>query len=423
MSVKVQVFVGVLLRVVLFRLGVFDWLGKRIELTTPLNQWYRLQEGLALLHRGQSPYEGDTCHETPLVLLYFNALTSLGQWAVYLHYIIVDLLICYALHRLVFLHHRRMVNDQSEEQYMYGKGCGAILIRLDRTLQDFVVSLYLLNPLTLLVTSSLSTGNLSNLFIALTLCSAIQGSPVLSAVFLACSSYLSLYPLALVVPLVLIAYETSGILGAVRSVVAVAVSIAGLLGLSYYITQSWDFLNAVYGIILLVPDLTPNYGLFWYFFTEMFDHFRLFFLCVFQINAFIMSIPLSIRFHDQPVFVFCLVVSLTSVFKSYPSFGDVLLPLAFLPLWAHLYRNMRFTLAIVVMFIISIILGPVFYHLWTSTGSINSNFYFSMTLVYSLAQIFLVSDLAYSQLIYLYDLQHGWPRVDKNGQTIKLKLS
>lgn len=47
---------------------------------------------------------------------------------------------------------------------------------------------------------------------------------------------------------------------------------------------------------LTVPDLTPNIGLFWYFFTEAFEHFRIFFLCVFQINAFIYVLPLSVRF-------------------------------------------------------------------------------------------------------------------------------
>lgn len=46
---------------------------------------------------------------------------------------------------------------------------------------------------------------------------------------------------------------------------------------------------------LSVPDLTPNIGLFWYFFAEMFEHFRLFFLCVFQINVFFYTIPLSIK--------------------------------------------------------------------------------------------------------------------------------
>ena len=34
---------------------------------------------------------------------------------------------------------------------------------------------------------------------------------------------------------------------------------------------------------LTLPDLTPNTGLWWYFFTEMFDHFRPFFLMVFNV--------------------------------------------------------------------------------------------------------------------------------------------
>jgi len=35
---------------------------------------------------------------------------------------------------------------------------------------------------------------------------------------------------------------------------------------------------------LTLPDLTPNTGLWWYFFTEMFDHFRPFFLVVFSVS-------------------------------------------------------------------------------------------------------------------------------------------
>jgi GPI-anchor transamidase subunit U len=33
-----------------------------------------------------------------------------------------------------------------------------------------------------------------------------------------------------------------------------------------------------------LPDLTPNPGLWWYFFMEMFDHFRPFFLMVFSVS-------------------------------------------------------------------------------------------------------------------------------------------
>ena len=35
---------------------------------------------------------------------------------------------------------------------------------------------------------------------------------------------------------------------------------------------------------LTLPDLTPNTGLWWYFFTEMFDHFRPFFLMAFNVR-------------------------------------------------------------------------------------------------------------------------------------------
>ena len=36
---------------------------------------------------------------------------------------------------------------------------------------------------------------------------------------------------------------------------------------------------------LTLPDLTPNPGMWWYFFTEMFDHFRPFFLMVFSVRT------------------------------------------------------------------------------------------------------------------------------------------
>ena len=59
---------------------------------------------------------------------------------------------------------------------------------------------------------------------------------------------------------------------------------------------------------LTVPDQTPNLGLFWYFFTETFEHFRIFFLCVFQINAFVYILPLTVRFRYVYVCVYNLCV-------------------------------------------------------------------------------------------------------------------
>ena len=45
--------------------------------------------------------------------------------------------------------------------------------------------------------------------------------------------------------------------------------------------------------------------------------------------------PLS---SDHPVFLAYILLSLMALFKSYPSVGDLSLPLALLPLWSHTFR-------------------------------------------------------------------------------------
>lgn len=90
---------------------------------------------------------------------------------------------------------------------------------------------------------------------------------------------------------------------------------------------------------LTVPDLRPNIGLFWYFFTEMFEHFRMLFICAFQINcAFLYLVPLTLRLHDEPMLLATSLTALMAIFKSYPSLGDVGFYLALLPMWKHLFH-------------------------------------------------------------------------------------
>jgi phosphatidylinositol glycan class U len=90
---------------------------------------------------------------------------------------------------------------------------------------------------------------------------------------------------------------------------------------------------------LNVPDLRPNVGLFWYFFTEMFENFRLLFTCAFQINATLLYlVPLTFRLHGEPMLLAASLTALTAIFKSYPSLGDVGFYLALLPMWKHLFN-------------------------------------------------------------------------------------
>lgn len=102
-----------------------------------------------------------------------------------------------------------------------------------------------------------------------------------------------------------------------------------------------------------MPDLNPNVGVFWYFFTEVFEHYHQFFLCVFQINILVYVLPLAItlRFistcrnparvgdlRHSPVFLFMEYHMLVGIFKPYPSVADAAIFLSFLPAWAHLFH-------------------------------------------------------------------------------------
>ena len=111
-----------------------------------------------------------------------------------------------------------------------------------------------------------------------------------------------------------------------------------LLFASYHLMGSnASFLASTYGFVLSVPELTPNMGLFWYFFTEMFEHFRLFFVATFQLNVFVYVVPLSIRLRKDPFLLAFTLIGLVAVFKSYPTYGDVGFYLSMLPLFAHLF--------------------------------------------------------------------------------------
>lgn len=161
------------------------------------------------------------------------------------------------------------------------------------------------------------------------------------------ASYLSLYPALLFIPLVLLCYDrvhqtsqqpTKAALYILQHAGILVASVAGLLALSYIITGNfWEFMSATYGFHLLVPDLTPNVGLWWYFFIEMFDSFREFFLGVFWLHLASYVGGLTARLRRQPLFVIASLLGVFAIFKPYPSISDASLYFAMLPLYRHLF--------------------------------------------------------------------------------------
>ena len=88
---------------------------------------------------------------------------------------------------------------------------------------------------------------------------------------------------------------------------------------------------------LLLPDLTPNVGLWWYFFIEIFDSFRSFFLVVFQLHLVIYVIPLVLRLHRNPLAIVTTLMGIISIFKSYPSVSDLSVYLGLLSLHTDIF--------------------------------------------------------------------------------------
>ncbi|KAL7266665.1 hypothetical protein RUND412_010782 [Rhizina undulata] len=394
--VILTIFFAVALRLVLFAAfpSLPNLLTNRVEISTPVTSFKRLQEGLFLYTHGVSPYDGGVFHQAPLLLAFFTSLPS-SPIATYLAYILADVQSALALARIaasgVSVSSRYHKSSRKDSQWAPWA----------------VAAAFLFNPFTIATCISRSTIVFTNTAILIAISKAVQGNGLASVLALAMSSYLSLYPALLLPPIIILSYDclpekvrkqSLYNFAAVKTSIFLA-SMAGLLGLSYFITSnSWEFLYSTYGVHLLLPDLTPNVGLWWYFFIEMFDSFRNFFLCVFQLHLAIYVGGLCIRLRKQPLAVITTLLGISAIFKSYPSIGDTALYISLISLYRHIFPLMRYAFFATSTLLYATFLGPAFYYLWIYAGSGNANFFYAITLVWSLAVTVIVADVLFAVL-------------------------
>jgi len=124
---------------------------------------------------------------------------------------------------------------------------------------------------------------------------------------------------------------------ALQHTLGLFVTVAALLGTSFWLMGDWKFLASHYGTWLLLPDLTPNVGLWWYFFIEMFDPFRAFFLGVFWLHMISYVPGLCFRLRDQPLFIVVCLLGIVAVFAPYPDVGMAGVFLSGLGLFRHIW--------------------------------------------------------------------------------------
>ncbi|KAJ5812078.1 hypothetical protein N7474_008379 [Penicillium riverlandense] len=415
---KIAVFsAAFVLRLVLICLfpSLPDLLTGRVEVSTPVNSFKRLQEGLFLYTRNVSPYDGGVFHQAPLLLPLFALLPDVQfhPLPTAIFYILVDLVNAQALDTI-------SESGQSVKSRLHS----AIRkhIRWDGV---SVAAWFLFNPFTIATCLARSTSVFTASGILFAVSNAVSGNTVNSMLALGFASYLSLYPALLFVPLVLLCLDQrvqgqpqgpNVALFVIQHGAMLVGSVSALLGLSYLITGNfWEFMSATYGFHLLVPDLTPNSGLWWYFFIEMFDSFREFFLGVFWLHLASYVGGLTARLRRQPLFVITSLLGVFAVFKPYPSISDASLFLALLPLYRHLFPLMRYTFFAISALLYSSLLGPAFYHLWIYAGSGNANFFYAITLVWSLGLSILLADTVFAAIRDEWEQEHP----EAQGQQVK----
>ena len=313
------IFVGA----AILRLGVLIFLpetvsvlSERVEIATPVSSYKRLLEGLFLFERGVSPYDGGVYHQAPLLLVIFELLPPAVVFTC------LDLLNAYNL--LTIAQKLRLPSPR------FSKLDGSQLALA-----------YLFNPFSIISCLGASTTTFTNAAILQAVASACSGNAFGAMFAIACGSYLSLYPALLLPPLMLQWAQSKPIqlrlttVGSLLGVYSGTMTVL-LLSSAVLVADFKDFIVSCYGAQITFTDLTPNMGLWWYFFIEIFDPFRNFFLGVFWIHLIGYVGALTVRLPNQPLFVIIALLGLITIFKPYPSTSDVALFLGVLPLYKHI---------------------------------------------------------------------------------------
>ncbi|EFA79190.1 GPI transamidase subunit PIG-U family protein [Heterostelium album PN500] len=267
------ILIAIVIRVILYYQGFHNILSHRNEISTPLTAFKRLIEGLHLHSVGLSPYAGSAYHQAPLLLLLFKPFyesVALSQ----LLFIVVDVVIAILLRSITYRVPKVLPLEMSGDQ-----------IPPTSNFPNVVAALYLFNPFTLFTSIGMSTIVFNNLSVITSLYFALKGNQFQSLFFVAMSSYLSIYPIMLVIPVAFILQQqrqtktkSDNIVFILQSVFFFVFSLVSLLYLSFSLLNSWEFIEKCYGFTMMVEDLTPNI---------VFEHFRKFFLFIFQYHMWI----------------------------------------------------------------------------------------------------------------------------------------
>jgi len=278
---------------------------------------------------------------------------------------------------------------------------------------SIAASLYLLNPITILSSSCmLSMQSLGPLFILLALASSYKGRYHNSAWWIACSSAFeqSPYPLLiLLIPLLSLSLhrfdpvkENHGAIvhdiknkSRQKQLLIIGNILVSLIVshfvLTYLSVKALPYKNTSISMLLKhqtnrwsFANLTPNPGLQWYLFTQVFHQFRFYCTQIMVGMPFVWVAPLTLRLYHYPLELATSFLLLWQTFKPVFTFYDVsfVFPLMlFFP--RTLARTTLVTTFSMLAISIPLVLYLTFHEMWLDTGMGNPNYLYFQSLAFN----------------------------------------
>ncbi|CAK9815747.1 Phosphatidylinositol glycan anchor biosynthesis class U protein [Anthophora quadrimaculata] len=355
------------IRFLLMNSGYQRIITDRVEVSTALNSWKRVTEGIYLYNIGIDPYAGDLFHETPIALLL--AFTA-KEYAT----------------ELVSKRKEEKSSNENTENYDTS---------IVSTTMMYVSAGYLFNPYVILNCVGHTTTVFTNLLYSIALVAMTKSSIFWSNLSISLLALQGLYPISLIVPTII------------------------------YIARS-DSTNQKRNIIIFVTTfistLTALFCICYYIMGKVFENFRWLFIASFQINVGLLYIvPLALRLRHDPMLLAFSYLAIAAIFKSYPCIGDVGFYVSLLPLWKHLFQYTRQGFIVGCFMLFCTVFAPTVWYQWIYARSANANFYFGVTLAFAIAQIFLLTDILFASVKHEFAIRHGINK-DVSESTAKLLL-
>lgn len=212
MGLLVKYLVAGFVRYWLIHIDYWQLLSNRVEIATPLNSWKRLIEGVYLYDRGINPYEDDSFHASPIMLIFFHYVMKNLPYMIPLLFTVMDLLTAYMLYKTAKAFVRALKISQVKiMEYIPAESKDMVVDEIQMgEIPDYVLSIHLFNPYSVFNCAALTTTVVENLLMATALWSSSNGYRVIACASIAWATHEALYPGLLIVPLALAMGEVHG---------------------------------------------------------------------------------------------------------------------------------------------------------------------------------------------------------------------